>query len=257
MGVGGLDSAAGGIGEAATALVEGEGGGYRYVALSTPRVAFVLQLAPSVQVIHRIRAHAECPQDVLPCLAWRAALPSPAAPPAAPLTAPGAHDARGRHYAAAAAPPPPLPPSATALGAAGMGTAATASAAAVVSASAASAAAHATGQTAAGPVLAVAWGRQLRLWHLVSPPGGSSGSGGVGGGGGGGGVGGAAGGGDGTDGRGGGVQLVSVAGFESAREIGALSWLPEGFLLVTDAQNPSPSPSLRPNPNPNPFLSLT
>ena len=187
MGVGGLDSAAGGIGEAATALVEGEGGGYRYVALSTPRVAFVLQLAPSVQVIHRIRAHAECPQDVLPCLAWRAALPSPAAPPAAPLTAPGAHDARGRHYAAAAAPPPPLPPSATALGAAGMGTAATASAAAVVSASAASAAAHATGQTAAGPVLAVAWGRQLRLWHLVSPPGGSSGSGGVGVGGGGGG----------------------------------------------------------------------
>jgi hypothetical protein len=56
VGVGGLDSAAaaaaaGGIGEA---LMDGEGGGYRYVALSTPRVAFVLQLAPSVQVIHRI-----------------------------------------------------------------------------------------------------------------------------------------------------------------------------------------------------------
>eukprot|EP00964_Phaeocystis_antarctica_P148247 scaffold115041_cov45-Phaeocystis_antarctica.AAC.2 len=48
------------------------------------------------------------------------------------------------------------------------------------------------------------------------------------------------------------MQLVSVAAFESSRDIGALSWLPEGFLLVSDALNPGPSPSLRPNPNPDP-----
>jgi len=108
-----------------------------------------------------------------------------------------------------------------------MGTAAV-SAAAIGSGSSSTAALQPDGQGAAGPVLALAWGRQLRLWHLVSPPGGGGSSGGGGGGGGGGGSGGggggaAAGGGEGADGRGGGVQLMPVATFESAREIEALA----------------------------------
>jgi len=107
-----------------------------------------------------------------------------------------------------------------------MGTAAVSAAAAAASGSTSAAALQPDGQGAAGPVLALAWGRQLRLWHLVSPPGGGSGGGGGGGGGGGSGGGAAAGDGEGADGRGGGAQLVPVAAFESAREIEALAWLP-------------------------------
>ena len=143
-------------------------------------------------MIHRIRAPPDCPQRALPCLAWRAALPnSSAGYHPAPLTSPGAHDARGRHYAAAAAPPPPPPTASAVVGIAGMGTAAV-SAAAIGSGSSSAAALQPDGQSAAGPVLALAWGRQLRLWHLVSPPGGGSSSGGGGGGGGSGGGGGGA-----------------------------------------------------------------
>ena len=64
-------------------------------------------------------------------------------------------------------------------------------------------------------MLAVAWGRQLQLLNMV--PRKASGGGGGGGRD------------DGSD-----VWLKPVAAYESELEIGALAWLPEGFLLAIE-----------------------